>query len=66
MLVKVERRPEATPGAGGDLDQNLGEAVAEEMRRHILCRAVVKIVDPFELPRSFGKTKRVLDERNGE
>jgi phenylacetate-CoA ligase len=62
MLVKVERRQ----GVSADLDQNLGEAVAEDMRKHILCRGVVKIVDPGELPRSFGKTKRVLDERNGE
>jgi phenylacetate-CoA ligase len=61
MVVKVERKPTAS----ADLDQNLSEAISIEMRKHLLVRGVVHILPPGTLPRSFGKTKRVIDDRNG-
>lgn len=59
MILQVERRPEADPR----LDQNLSEAVSEELRKQVLVRAWVEVVGQGELPRSFGKTKRVVDDR---
>ena len=61
MLLQVERRPDADPA----YDQNLSEAISIEMRKHLLVRGVVHILPPGSLPRSFGKTKRVVDDRNG-
>ncbi|WP_461209753.1 phenylacetate--CoA ligase family protein [Desulfocurvus sp. DL9XJH121] len=60
MRIKVERAKGAT--AGGD--QALGEAVADTLHRRIMARASVEIVDFGSLPRSFGKTRRVVDERD--
>ncbi|WP_018125827.1 phenylacetate--CoA ligase family protein [Desulfovibrio oxyclinae] len=59
MAVRVERRP----GESADSDQALARAVGDEIRKHILVRSEVQIVNPGELPRSFGKTKRVQDDR---
>ncbi|MFW5489626.1 MAG: phenylacetate--CoA ligase family protein [Desulfovibrio sp.] len=60
MLVSVEREK----GVSADMDQNLGQAVSEYMQKHLLVRPHVNIVDPGDLPRTFAKTKRVIDERN--
>ncbi len=62
MLVSVEREKDAS----ADMDQNLAQAVAETMQKHLLVRANVRIVDPGDLPRTFAKTKRVIDERSLE
>jgi len=62
MLVKIERKL----GVPADLDQNLAEAVSVEMRKHLLARGWVEIVSPGELPRSFGKTRRLIDDRNAD
>ncbi|MGE4297766.1 MAG: phenylacetate--CoA ligase family protein [Desulfovibrionaceae bacterium] len=59
MLVKVERRPEAS----ADHDQDLAKTVGHALHKSLLARANVEIVDPGELPRSFGKSKRVIDDR---
>ncbi len=59
MLLQVERRPETD----ATYDQNLSEAISEELRKHVLVRAWVEITGQGELPRSFGKTKRVQDDR---
>ncbi len=61
MVVKVERKAVASH----DLDQNLSEAISIELRKHLLVRGWVEILPPGSLPRSCGKTKRVLDDRNG-
>ncbi|EHJ48586.1 Phenylacetate--CoA ligase [Solidesulfovibrio carbinoliphilus subsp. oakridgensis] len=61
MVVKVERRP----AAGADLDQNLSEAISIELRKHLFVRGWVEILAPGSLPRSCGKTRRVIDDRNG-
>lgn len=62
MLINVERKE----GQSSDLDLHLSKAVSEELRTQILVRSEVNVLSPGELPRTFSKTKRVLDERNGE
>ena len=59
MLLQVERRPETDPA----YDQNLSESVSEELRKQVMVRAWVEVMGQGELPRSFGKTKRVADDR---
>ncbi len=59
MLLQVERRPETDPA----YDQNLSEAVSEELRKQVMVRAWVEVLGQGELPRSFGKTRRVTDDR---
>ncbi|WP_027369482.1 phenylacetate--CoA ligase family protein [Desulfovermiculus halophilus] len=62
MLLKVERHVDAR----SDLDSGLSRAIAASLRKHLLVRSEVSIVDPGLLPRTFAKSKRVLDQRNGE
>jgi phenylacetate-CoA ligase len=60
MIVKVEREMgRATSG-----DDHLAEQVAAEIRRKILVRSQVEIVDHGELPRTQRKSQRVFDNRN--
>ena len=59
MLLQVERRPEVDQA----YDQNLSEALSEELRKHVMVRAWVEVVGQGELPRSFAKTRRVQDDR---
>jgi phenylacetate-CoA ligase len=61
MVVKIERRPSSS----ADLDQNLSEAISIELRKHLFVRGWVDILPPGTLPRSCGKTQRVIDDRNG-
>jgi phenylacetate-CoA ligase len=61
MVVKVERKPQTTT----DSSQNLSEAISIELRKHLLVRGWVEILPPGSLPRSCGKTRRVIDDRNG-
>ncbi len=60
MKIKVERE---TAAAGVE---GLDKRVSAEIRSQILVRSEIEIAQPGELPRSFAKTKRVLDERNEE
>ncbi|WP_031481987.1 phenylacetate--CoA ligase family protein [Maridesulfovibrio frigidus] len=59
MTVNVERQP----GVSADNDANLAKAICDRIRKFILVRANVEILKPGLLPRSFAKTKRVIDER---
>ncbi len=59
MSVKVERKPDVPE----ENDSNLAKAISDEIRKFILVRASVEIYKPGSLPRSFAKTKRVIDER---
>ena len=59
MLLKVERRREAS----SDADQNLAQAVSEALHKALLARVWVEIANPGTLPRTFGKSKRTVDER---
>ena len=62
MLVKVERKSGASP----ESDSKLEEQVATEIRRKILVRSTVEIIDYGSLPRTERKSKRVFDNRNGD
>ncbi len=60
MLVRIESKTEA--GCG----ESLSQAVAAALRKALLARSAVEIVPPGSLPRTFGKTARVLDKREKE
>ncbi|MFO7554381.1 MAG: phenylacetate--CoA ligase [Desulfobacterales bacterium] len=60
MLIKVERET----GLADTDDEHLAEAVATEIRRKILVRCQVEIVDYGFLPRTERKSRRVFDHRN--
>lgn len=59
MRLRVER----AAGSSRDNDEALGKVLAEALRKALQVSASVRVLDPGELPRSFGKSKRVLDER---
>ena len=60
MLIKVER----ATGAEKKDDAHMAERVATEIRRKILARCQIEIVDPGYLPRTQRKSQRVFDHRN--
>ncbi len=60
MLIKAEREA----GSKNADDDQLAEQVATEIRRKILVRCQVEIVDYGSLPRTERKSKRVFDQRN--
>ena len=60
MIIKVERKA----GEGKADDARLAERVANEIRRKILVRSQVEIVDHGSLPRTQRKSQRVFDHRN--
>jgi len=62
MLLRVERKSGASP----EEDSKLAEQVATEIRRKILVRSKVQIIDYGSLPRTERKSKRVFDNRNGD
>jgi Coenzyme F390 synthetase len=67
MVVRVEKRPGVSPAdadACACADGNLSHAVADEIRSQILVRSKVEVLEPGTLPRSFAKTKRVVDARD--
>jgi len=59
MAVTVERAEGATGGG----DEALAKAVGQVMHKSLLVSAQIRIVDHGELPRTFAKSRRVLDER---
>ncbi len=62
MVVRVEKRPGAAITC--ECADTLGNAVAEDIRNQILVRSKVEVLEPGTLPRSFAKTKRVIDSRD--
>ena len=60
MIVKVERAMGRTSLG----DDHLSERVATEIRRKILVRSQVEIVDHGRLPRTQRKSQRVFEHRN--
>ena len=62
MVVRVEKRPGASVTC--ECADNLGNAVAEDIRNQILVRSKVEVLEAGTLPRSFAKTKRVIDSRD--
>ncbi|MDP2847387.1 MAG: phenylacetate--CoA ligase [Humidesulfovibrio sp.] len=63
MVVRVEKRP-GVAVSGCACDDALATAVAEDIRNQILVRSKVEVLEPGSLPRSFAKTKRVIDSRD--
>ncbi|ROR03085.1 phenylacetate--CoA ligase [Desulfosoma caldarium] len=59
MILKVER----AQGWPAERDQALKETIESEIRRQILVRCTVQVVDYGTLPRTERKTKRVFDHR---
>lgn len=62
MIIKVERGI----GTNASDDQVLAETVAGEIRKKILVRSSVELLDYGSLPRTERKSRRVFDKRNGE
>ena len=60
MRLKVERHE----SAHALHDANLANAVAQRMHKALMARVDVSVCDPGVLPRTFGKSKRVTDNRN--
>jgi phenylacetate-CoA ligase len=59
MAIKVERKPGVDPTG----DEASAASFAAALRNSLLARASVEILEPGELPRSFAKSKRVVDDR---
>lgn len=59
LKLKVERNQKVA----GDNDANLGAMLEKSLHKSILARIDVEIVDYGTLPRTFGKSKRVIDLR---
>lgn len=62
MILKVERAQGRPP----EEDAPLKETIEAEIRRQILVRCTVELVDYGALPRTDRKSKRVFDHRIGE
>ena len=62
MLIRVER----DPAGSADDDAALAERIVTAVRRKILVRSAVEILDPGTLPRTQRKSQRVFDHRNGD
>ena len=60
MTIRVERGESTSPSEDGAIAARLEDAV----RRHLLVRGKLELVDYGALPRTEGKSKRVFDERN--
>jgi len=59
MLIKVERRGMDSP----DADRELADVIAAEIRKQILVRTQVELLDYGSLPRTDRKSRRVFDHR---
>jgi len=62
MTLKVERAQGGSPQG----DAELLEQVGQEVRRRIMVRVAVEIVDYGSLPRTERKSRRVFDHRQLE
>jgi len=60
MTIKVERALRAEPEA----DLELCRMIGIEIRKHLLVRGIVEIVDYGSLPRTQKMSKRIFDNRN--
>jgi phenylacetate-CoA ligase len=62
MKIMVERKESSS----ADFDQALAGLISDRIRKKVMVRSQLEIIDPGKLPRSMGKSKRVIDERNVE
>ena len=60
LKISVERKASGSV----DNDQVIAGLISERIRKKIMVRTELEIIDPGKLPRSMGKSKRVVDERN--
>ena len=60
MTIRVER----TRGAGPDLDTDLSRRIGVDVRKALLVRGTVEIVDHGCLPRTGSKSRRLFDNRD--
>jgi phenylacetate-CoA ligase len=60
MVVRVEK----AMGGSGENDARLAERVSDEIRRKVLVRGQVEILEYGHLPRTQRKITRVFDQRN--
>ena len=61
MVVRVERRPDASAADG----LGAGEHLAGLVKRHVGVSVTVEVLDPGGVERSAGKMQRVVDRRGG-
>ncbi len=59
MLLNFERQP----GVSSDLDAGLAQKLAARLHKALQAKVEVKIVDAMSLPRTFSKSRRVVDLR---
>ncbi|GFM32504.1 phenylacetate--CoA ligase [Desulfovibrio subterraneus] len=62
LTLRLERNAESADGNNAAL----ASAVGAELHKKLMARVEMEIVDPGVLPRSFGKSKRVVDLRDQE
>ena len=60
MKLKVERAEYVSK----DIDENLKKTISDLLRKKLLVRIEVELVDIGKLPRTFAKSKRVIDMRD--
>lgn len=58
MLLRVELKEGETADR-----QSLSKRLCREVHTHLMVSCEVEIADPGSLPRSFGKTRRIIDSR---
>ncbi|MDP3427931.1 MAG: phenylacetate--CoA ligase family protein, partial [Humidesulfovibrio sp.] len=63
MVVRAERRAGTCSDEQGAEAVALAKAISEDIKNQILVTAKVEVLAPGTLPRSFAKTKRVIDDR---
>lgn len=61
MTVRVEREQDVSP----EKDSDIAQMISKKIRRRLLVRAAVEIIEYNSLPRTQRKSKRVFDNRNG-
>ncbi|HKK90479.1 MAG TPA: phenylacetate--CoA ligase [Desulfobacteraceae bacterium] len=61
MVIKVEKDESAM----GNDDKGLASLISDRVRRRLLVRVDVELLDAFTLPRTQKKSQRVFDRRNG-
>ncbi|WP_028573543.1 phenylacetate--CoA ligase family protein [Desulfonatronovibrio hydrogenovorans] len=60
MQISVERKESAS----ADNDSHLAGLISAQIRKKVMVRAEVDIQGPGKLPRSMGKSRRILDQRD--
>jgi phenylacetate-CoA ligase len=60
MTLRVERAPQSDESA----DESAARELVDRIKRRVLVTSQVEIVPAGSLPRTFAKTKRVIDDRN--